>query len=51
MIPKEPNPLLVGDADADSANPGILTVEEDKNGDEDDDVEIDIYKRFIMCIK
>ena len=34
---------MIDDADVDSANPEILTVEEDKDGDEDDDVEIDIY--------
>ena len=39
---EEPNPFVVDDADVDSANPEILTVEEDKNGDEYHDVDIDI---------
>ena len=39
---KEPNPFVVDDADVDSANPEIVTGEEDKDGDEDDDIEIDI---------
>ena len=30
---------MVDDADVDSANPEILTVEENEDGDEDDDVE------------
>ena len=39
---KEPNPIVIDDADVDSLNPEIMTVEEDKDGDEDDDVEINI---------
>ena len=39
---EEPNPIVVDDADVDSANPEILTVKEDEDGDEDDDVEVDI---------
>ena len=35
-------PIVIDDADVDSANPEILTVQEDKDGDEDDDVQIDI---------
>ena len=42
MNTEEPNPFVVDDADVDSANPKILTVEEDNDDDEDDDVEIDI---------
>ena len=38
----ETNPFVVDDADVDSANPEILTVKEDEDGDEDDDVQIDI---------
>ena len=41
MNTEEPSPFLVGDADVDSANPEILTVEEDDD-DEDNDVEIHI---------
>ena len=36
------NPFVVDDADVDSLNPEIMTVEEDEDGDEDDDVEINI---------
>ena len=43
---EEPNPFVVDDADFDSANPEILTVEEDDDDDEDDDVEIYIFKYF-----
>ena len=42
MNTEEPSPFVVGDADVDSANPEILTVQEDEDGDEDDKVEIDI---------
>ena len=42
MNTEEPSSIVVGDADVDSANPEILTIEEDKNGDEDHDVDIDI---------
>ena len=45
LTPPEPcaygNRLVVDDADVDSANPEILTVEEDDDN-EDDDVEIEI---------
>ena len=40
MNTEEPNPFVVDGADIDSANPEILTVEEDDV--DDDDVEIDI---------
>ena len=39
MNTEEPNPFVVDEADVDSANPEILTVEEDDV--DDDDVEID----------
>ena len=39
---EEPKPFVVGDADVDSANPEILTVEEEDHNNEDDDVEIHI---------
>ena len=39
---EKPNPFVVDDADVDSLNPEIMTVEEDEDGDEDDDVEINI---------
>ena len=48
---EEPNPFVVDDADVDSANPEILTVEEDKNGDEDHDVDIDILRFTMYVIK
>ena len=35
-----PCPIMIDDADVDLANPEILTVQEDQDGDEDDDVEI-----------
>ena len=35
---------MFDDADVDSANPEILTIEEHEDGDEDDDVEIDIQR-------
>ena len=35
-------PYVIDDADVDSANPEILTVQEDEDDNEDDDVEIDI---------
>ena len=47
LIPRNLNPIVIDDADEDSANPEILIVQEDEDGDEDDDVEIDI-QRFIM---
>ena len=34
---------MIDDADVDSANPEILTVQEDQDGDEDDDVEMMMY--------
>ena len=34
---------MVDALDVDSAKSEILTVEEDKNGDEDDDVEVNIW--------
>ena len=40
---------MVDDADVDSENPEILTFEEFEDGDEDDDVEIDI-SRFTMYV-
>ena len=41
---EEPNPLVVDNADVDSANP-----EQDDDGDENDDVEINI-QRFTMYV-
>ena len=35
------SPIVINDADVDLANPEILTVQEDKDGDEDDDVDMD----------
>ena len=35
---------MFDDADVDSANPEILTIEEHEDGYEDDDVEIDIQR-------
>ena len=40
---------MIDDADVDSANPEILTVQEDEEGDEDGDVEIGI-SRFTMYV-
>ena len=40
MNTEEPNPFVVDEADVDSANPEILTVEKDDV--DDDDVEVDI---------
>ena len=42
LTPRNLTPIVIDDADVDSANPEILTVQEDKDGDEDDYVEIDI---------
>ena len=39
---EEPTPIVINEADVDSSNPEIMTVQEDKNGDKDEDVEIDI---------
>ena len=50
MHTEVPNPFVVDDADADSANPEILTVEKDDDDDEDDDVEIDIQRFTIYVI-
>ena len=46
MNTQEPNPFVVDEADVDSANPEILTVEEDDV--DDDDVEIDNWLYFIL---
>ena len=40
---------MVDDADVDSENPEILTIEEVEDGDKDDDVEIDT-KLFTMFV-
>ena len=39
---EELTPIVIDEADVDSSNPEILTVQEDEDGDEDDDVQIDI---------
>ena len=39
---EEPTPIVIDEADVDSSNPEFLTVQEDEDGDEDDDVQIDI---------
>ena len=51
MNTEEPNPLVidVDDADFDSANPEILTVEEDYDDDEDVDVEIGHLMVHYVC--
>ena len=41
---KEPNPIVIDEADVDSSNPEILTVQEDEDGDKDDDAQIDIHR-------
>ena len=41
LINTEAKTFEVDDADVDSANLEILTVEEDEDGDEDDNIEID----------
>ena len=42
LTPKNLTPIVIDDADVDSANSEILTVHEDEDGFEDDDLEIDI---------
>ena len=42
LTPRNLTPIVIDDADVDSVNPEIMTVQEDKNGDKDEDVEIDI---------
>ena len=42
LTPRNLTPIVIDDADVDSANPEILTVQEHEDGDEDDDVDIDI---------
>ena len=37
MNTEEPSPFVVGDADVDSTNSEILTVQKDKDGDKDDE--------------
>ena len=39
---KEPTPSRIDEANVDSSNPKILTVQEDEDGDEGSDVQIDI---------
>ena len=39
---EEPTLIVIDEADVDSSNPEILTVQENEDGDEDDDVQIDI---------
>ena len=34
--------IVIDEADVDSSNPEILTVQEEEDGDKDDDVQIDI---------
>ena len=41
---KEPTPIVIDDADVDSSDPEILTVQEDEDGDKDDDAQIDIHR-------
>ena len=40
MNTEEPNPFVVDEADVDSANPEILTVEEDDVDDDDEEIDI-----------
>ena len=40
---------MIDEADIDSSYPEILTVQEDEDGDEDNDVQIDI-QRFTMFV-
>ena len=40
---------MVDDPDVDSANPEILTVQEDGDGDEDDEVEIENQRFTMLC--
>ena len=49
LTPRNLTPIVIDDADVDSANPEILTVQEDEEGDEDGDVEIGI-SRFTMYV-
>ena len=42
LTPRKLTPIVIDDVDVDSANPEILTVQEDEDGNEDDDVEIHI---------
>ena len=38
---QEPTLIVIDEADVDSSNPEILTVQEEEDGDKDDDVQID----------
>ena len=49
LTPRNLTPIVIDDADVDSANPEILKAQEDEDGDEDDDIEIDIL-RFTMYV-
>ena len=42
LTPRNLTPIVIDGADVDSANPEILTVQEDEDGDEDEDAQIDI---------
>ena len=42
LTPRNLTPIVIDDTDVDSAYPEIQTVQEDKDGDEDDHVEIDV---------
>ena len=42
LTPRKLTPIVIDDVDVDSANPEILTVQEDEDGNEDDNVEIHI---------
>ena len=48
MNTEEPNPFVVDEADVNSANPEILTVEEDVD---DDDVEIEFNGCILFYVK
>ena len=53
LTPRNLTPIVIDCADADSANPENLAVQEDENGDEDDDVQIDrhltVHNVSISC--
>ena len=42
LTPRNLTPIVIDNADVDLANPEILTVQKDEDGDEDDDIEINI---------
>ena len=53
LTPRNLTPIMIDDADVDSANSDILTVQDDEDGDEDDDLDIEymLYVIYVISFK